>query len=770
MGNKTKLIICPTDAKIKYLKELNKNNELYNIKFMTKEDFIRKYYFDYSYEALFYLIKKYNLQIDVAKVYLDNLYVIDEDSEYNASKLKFLKKLKLELKENNYLEYSPSFHKWLSQVEIEVSNYYDLDLYIEKALGINKKIADVQFNKDIYAFKTMEEEVTWICCQIRGLMDKGISLNNIYLGNVSSDYYYTIEKIFSYYHIPINIPYKKSIYSTKIIQDYLNTFEIDVDDSKKISIYKKLFTCLEKLNGIDKDDPIYNLLLEDLLKHTYLDNKIKKNSINIIEIEKQSFNNEDYVFVVGFNQDILPRTVKDIGYISDSIKEEVEMYNTTEMNDKIKKSTIYILSNIDNLFLSYKETTPFASFYPSSLIHEYNLNIIKPEIDIYKYSNIYNKIKLTEMLDLYYLYGEENSNLSKLFNNYKIDYRTYSNQFTGINNDLYLKNLDYPLKLSYTGINSYNECSFKYYISKVLKLDEYTSTFAAFIGSMYHEILSLFDNGSFDLDNEFNKYLEKRDLSLKETVLLVRIKKDLVKLIDIIKKQKLIMGYDSSYCEKKIEITVREDIAVSFVGIIDKILFYEKIDDTYFSIIDYKSGNIDIHIEPMKYGLHMQLPIYLYLIYYSKVFSNPIFTGIYYQNILFSYPSWSLKLEKEEKDKYMLKGYSTDNIELLERFDSTCFNSELIKSMKYDDDKGFGTYSKVLDDEMVLELIKYTKKHIEEKTDDILKGRFSINPKVYNGENIACRFCQFKDLCYMREADLVYLEKQEDLSFLGGDE
>jgi ATP-dependent helicase/DNAse subunit B len=199
-------------------------------------------------------------------------------------------------------------------------------------------------------------------------------------------------------------------------------------------------------------------------------------------------------------------------------------------------------------------------------------------------------------------------------------------------------------------------------------------------------------------------------------------------------------------------------------------MYYKKVEDTYFSIIDYKTGTIDTHIEPMKYGLHMQLPVYLYLIHYSKIFTNPIFTGIYYQNILFNYPTWSPKLEKEVKDRYLLQGYSTDDTSILERFDSTFEESEYIKSMKYNAEKGFGHYSKVMDNDTLYELIKYTKKHIEDKTDEILSSDFKIDPKVYAGENISCKFCTYNDLCFMKEKDLVYLDKQEDLSFLGGEE
>ena len=163
----------------------------------------------------------------------------------------------------------------------------------------------------------------------------------------------------------------------------------------------------------------------------------------------------------------------------------------------------------------------------------------------------------------------------------------------------------------------------------------------------------------------------------------------------------------------------------------------------------------------------MQLPVYLYLIHYSKIFKSPIFSGIYYQNILFDYLPWSKKLDKEKCDLYLLKGYSTDDIDILSKFDKTYKDSRLIKGMSYNDK--FGRYSKVLDNNTLYNLVKFTKKHIDNKTDEILDRDFSINPKVYKEKNISCKYCKFKDLCYMNDKNIKYLEDVDDLSFLGGE-
>lgn len=764
-----KIIVCPNEEKNRLLKEFNSYSNLVSVKFMTKEEYLKKYFFDYDEEAIFYLMKHYGFHLDVAKVYLKNLYVIDEKKKYHHPKLVFLSCLKKELIENQLLSFSPSFSTYLKGKTIEVRNYYDLDSFEEKALSFSSSIPSCHLEESVYEFSTMEEEVNYVCIKIVELLKSGVDINKIFLVNVSSDYYFTINRLFSYYHIPINIDFKRSIYGTKVVQEYLKTGEF-VEDESYPELTQKLASVLLSLSMLDLEDSVAKKILVDRLKHTYFSPKIFKNAVSIRDLYHSSFEDDEYVFVLGFNQDSLPKMVKNIAYLDDSVIDEVDIYDTNYLNMRNKSVITYLLHNIKHLYLSYKKSNYFQNFYPSSLINDLGLTVIKDFSDTFQYSHFYNKLRLAEKLDLYYLYGENNSSLKILNSNYSIPYRTYDNQFKGILLDSYHKNLPYPLNISYTSLNSFNECGFKYYIRHVLKIEEYKDTFASYVGQLYHYIISCFYKEHFDFEKEYNYYLSKRELSLKEKLLLVRIKRDLLSFLDVLKKQQLLTGYDDILCEKKIEIPIKKDIAVVFTGYIDKIMSYRKMDDTYFSIIDYKTGFIDTHIEPMKYGLHMQLPIYLYLLHYSKVFTNPIFTGIYYQNILFPYPTWSTKLEKEEKEKYFLNGYSTDSIDILSRFDSTYEKSEYIRSMKYDPEKGFGPYTKIIDDNMLYQLVTYTKSLVENKIDDILKADFSIHPKIYAGKNVSCEFCSFRDLCFRMEKDFIYYRKQDDFSFLGGDD
>lgn len=759
------LLICPNEEKINILNSLEKDKGFYNIKFMTKEEFFNNYFFSYDEKTLFYLLNKYNYNLDVAKAYLKSLYPIDINKDYKSAKLVFLKNLKLELLNNNLLIKNKVFKEYIKSKKIIIRNYYDLDKYEEEALNFKVMPNENNLKCDVVECETIEEEVNDVCLKIIDLLNKGVNINKIFLYNISNDYLYITNKLFKYYNIPINLDMNYSIYSTKIINDFLNTKELDLSTNNNIT--RKLVSILNELSSLDSESKEYETILIDKLKETTITPKKLENAVNIKDIYKSSIKDDEYIFILGFNQDILPKMEKDISYITDSLKSEVNMYLTSEINHRNKLVLIGILSKIKNLNISFKKSSPFSTFYPSSLIKDLNLNIVKPKEDKLNKSNLYNELRLGESLDLFYKYKEIDRNLDLLLFNYNIPYKEYTNNFTGIDNKSYLNSIKYPLNISYSSMDDYSKCSFKYYIKNVLKLSNYEEKFPNFIGNLYHRILSLYEKTNFNFEYEFSKYLENKELSLKERMLLIKIKSELVSLIEKLKAQKLLTGYDNAYYEKKIEIPLNKKVPVIFKGFIDKIMFYEN----YFSVIDYKTGTVDTNIEPMKYGLNMQLPIYLYLIKHSNIFDNCHFTGLYYQNILFNYPTCINTDEylKITKDRLKLQGYSSEDTSRLARFDSTFEKSEVIKSMAYTEDKGFSKSAKVISDDIVENMTKYTKNYINKATDSILEANFEINPKYYNGKNISCEFCEFKDLCFMKDKDIKYLEKVDDLSFLGGD-
>lgn len=205
------------------------------------------------------------------------------------------------------------------------------------------------------------------------------------------------------------------------------------------------------------------------------------------------------------------------------------------------------------------------------------------------------------------------------------------------------------------------------------------------------------------------------------------------------------------------------------MGIIDK-LKYENIDNkTIVAIVDYKTGTPEVDLDNLIYGISMQLPIYLYLANNSSL-GNVEVAGFYLQKIVHNKLNYqeNKDYENELSKLYRLDGYSNSDINILDKLDSNYSDSSMIKGMKTSS-KGFYAYSKVLDSNQMNEINNIVDKKIDEAIDNVLDRNFDINPKRIDKDLKGCEYCKFKDICYMKEEDIINLKLQSYKDFLGGE-
>lgn len=783
---KKMLIITPNDIKMELLQKLQEKNEKYDLKFMDFEEFKKHIYFDYNMNTVGYLMDKYGYKIDICKMYLDNMYYL-EDKVYASPKLNNLQQLKKELVKENLLLFDPFFNYYVKQVSVVVYGYEKIDCFMKRTLSELENMTKVtiveedEIKKDItvYEFSTMEEEVTFVACSILKLVRAGTSMSNIKLVNVSEEYYDTIKRVFSYYYIPVSLD-TSSIYGTEYIQMFLKQYQdtknlIDsytymVENFQEEELREALLNICNQIIHLECSFNTKWEILVYLLKQTKIKPTKQKQEIEIISCFSSNFTDDEYVFLMGVNQNVFPKLYKDEDYIGDKVKDEVYLSTTKEKNKQEKIAIKKMINRISNIVLSYKLKSPFQEYYPSSLLEEINCVIIKDyhDNDIYTYSHLANEMKLVQDLDRFRKFHEKDDDLELLYNNYKdIAYLTYQNQFTGISKQDYLEFIDYKLLLSFTSMNQYQLCNFRYYLNYVLKLKPYDETFATYIGNLYHKLLSLSFLSDFNFDKEFEAYKKTRSLTVKEVFLLNKLKKSLLEVIKIIKKQKELTNFKNELYEKEIFVSIPSEIKVLFKGTIDKIMYLERMNDTYISLIDYKSGAAKPDINNMIYGIDMQLPVYLYLVKKSNLFPDIKFVGFYLQKVLHGeiLKKENVTLEKQKQDRMKLMGYSTDDENSLEQFDVTYQNSEMIHGMKMTS-KGFSSYSKVLTDKQIDDIIQLTEEQIKKAVRNIVDANFTINPKRIGKEDISCTYCPFADICYHSEEDVVILKEYKDLSFL----
>lgn len=778
------LIIIPSTIREKVYSYLSEKKDLYNIKMTTFNEVKERLFFSFKEEVYLYLKEKYNYNYDVISKYLDNLYFLPLVSD--NPKIEKLISLKEELIKENLLIYDDYYKYYLRNYKVLVWGFDVLsaseNLIVEEISKYTK--IDIILNSKgkyrpnkVYSFNYIDDEIIFVLDEISSLIEKGIHPLNIYLTNVNDEYLYPLKKYFSLYNIPLNIEDKSSLIEIPLTKFFLDNYENDVESTLNLikdnfdlennlnnKIYNKLINLLNKTSIYDKS------YLKRLFSKTYINNTKYKNGINIVELEENIFTDEDYVFVLSFNQGIIPKIYQDEDYLDDSLKKELNLDTSTLKNKNSKEKVISSLSRIKNLVITYKDNSLTESYYPSNLIKELSLEVIscKPSLKNKSYSKDSLYLKLGMNLDNLLKYGTISPELSLYYSNLPHDYQTYNNKYKQIDPLKLRKYLNSKLVLSYSSINTFYKCSYRYYLDNILKINLIDETFYTMIGNLYHYVLSKIYKEDFDFNREVNNFLSKQDLTIKEKYFTNKLIEELSLIVKTILKQEEDVSLKKRLLEYKVEIDESDyEYNIKFKGFVDKVIYDEINDQTLVSVIDYKTGNVSGNINNLIYGLDMQLPSYLYLLKYSNVFSSVRYMGFYLQRLLHSEIVYDNKKSylKQKEDSLRLLGYSNSDEEILELFDPYYQDSHFIKGMKKTEN-GFSRYSKVLNDNQINNLILLTKDNIKKASKEIVNANFKINPKRIDGINLGCEFCKYQDICFFKENDIVDLEKQDNLDYL----
>ena len=752
------IVITYPEIKKRILLERKK---LVNQKIMTMDEFISKVLFSYDEKTIYYLMNKYNVKYDVAITYLKNMIYVNDETTLST--------IKRDLINHNLLIYN-SFLKNLKDAKIIVYRY-QLNKFEKKILSnynyVEKhtKLKNKTYN--VFEFNSIEEEVNYVANKIIELINNGIDINKIKLMNIDDEYKEYILRIFKFYNIPIEIDYK--LYSNPSSIKFISDLKLVKDKDQAISliennyIKQQIINILNNYSFINIIDDKFIDIVESTMKHTNLIYIKYQNKVEIID----HINEGDYVFLLGFN-DAYPKYYKDEDYFSDKVKNQLNIDTSIEKNNILEQELISEF-NISNITFTYSTKTSSGEYQLSNISTNLDYKLEKIDYINYNHSNIYNKLLLSKFLDEKNKYNIIDKSLNKLYFNYKnIDYKTYDNTFTHIDKSSMYEYLDNKLTLSYSSIDNFYKCKFRFYLNNILKITPYEETFAIKIGKIFHSVLEKYNIENFNYDEVYDEELKKYDFDSKEKVFLDKLKKDLLFIINTINKQNNYSKLTEELHEKKVFINKDRNISITFMGIIDKIKYSK--DKTVLAIIDYKTGTPLTNISKTLYGLDMQLPIYLYLSHHINGFEHAKVAGIYLQKILnneFYYDSKKNYI-KQKEDNLKLEGYSISNTDILSKFDITYQDSEMIKSLKTSKN-GFYAYSKILSQEQLDNLYKVVDKNINNAIDEILSCNFKINPKKIEKED-TCKFCPYSDICYKKNEDFIELNIPNKLDFLSGGE
>ncbi len=765
-----KIYLTNDKNKLFLLNQLRSNND-YSSLVMSISEFKKKFYFDYDEETLFYVASNYSVTKEIAKTYLEALYFLNDKVILNE-KITFLINLKKELEEKKLLIVNPFFKEWLKNYELCFYHLIKNDLV--KSLILNtSKITKVTtedmtfYKKNISFFKVMDmkDEVSAICSKIVSLIKEGIPYQNIYLTNLNEEYksmFITYGQIFN---LTFSFSTTENVYSTKIVQyfrhhitenweEVLDFIKKNLMTSKEKEVYNSLVNFCNLYNFWERNSAFY-AYVEESLKNISIKSLIPHNCIRSFDFLESDALEDAYIFLVNASEGNFPKLVRNYEYLTDYDRLSLGMLSILDENKLIIKDTLLRLNNYSNIFISLSAAED-GKFYLSPILNECLLNeiMMKPS---YHNSCLFNKLLYASNMDLYYEYGIWSDSLNDLYSTYKnSNYKSFKHSFQKFE-------IKHSITtLSYSSLDIFNRCPFRFYLAYVLKLQNHEATFLQNIGTFYHHVLESFYHSDFDFEKLVLDGQKNFCHSKKEEFFFNKLTTNLAKVLNEIKKQETYSKLKNVLCEVKIEVLLNHDFI--FKGFIDKFYY----DNERIVVIDYKTGNFKIDFNLINYGIGMQLLIYAYLLSKSE-FKDYKLIGFYFQKVVPSLIIADLKKPKlalEEKE-YMLDGYSISNEEDLQKFDSSYEDSKVIKSLKKSS-KGFYSYAKIMNEEAIGKMKLFIEEKINEAVEEIYHNNFFIAPKNIGNKNVGCEFCPYTSICNFDGLDIVY-KKAVKPDFIGDD-
>lgn len=796
------IIVCPS-VKIESLVRYQMDKyPTKHIKYMSKEELEEGAYYKYDLSSIHWLHENYYDLMEPASD-LDKKLEYDQCCEIleNLIDVKKVRPAWAELfermEEEGVIYENPLFPELFKAKEIYVYGYLKKDVELPRTfnkLGIKfTYLSDIPVNikpHTIYTYSTMEEEVRALFCQIMKLVkEKGPDIiNKIYLYKYD-DTYENILKRYAYYHNLIIEDFEPPfLEASPLFKHFIRNLKREtagLDDNSRISnetIYQVFAEVAEETQRIktihneeEEEDWEKNIILdqydalgslrsvltilkdipalgkEDYLKLCFFAGtiiKMKKihydRSIKIVTKDSVVLDDE-YVFMLGFSAGIYPFKHRDNDLLTDGEKEKIQR-NTSQIENYIEVALLSnFLRSTANVHISHKERLGNEKFDISDLADKLKMPVEKGEIDHLRYSKKMAEIEVSKYKDLRRVYGIETRHVDT-FNDQQIRYNSFDHSFKGLLN---YRN-EAEMKVSYTAIDDYNVCPFKYYVKRVLKAGPIEDNFYLHFGDLFHHVLK----DSLDKEIDYADYqteIMENFVNEKERYLAAHLIKQADEVIK--KNAQLLRSSKFTRAIAESEYETRIDEITTLYGKIDKIVFNDKDKEMY--CVDYKTGKYEFKAEHIPYGLDLQLPLYGYLL--RQAYPEYCLVGLYIQTV---YIDKTKELKKKEIP-YHLNGLTLLDEDVIMRLDQKAYFekknycSEYFGKLNYQKDpiknKKLGnTREQFQFDELFSEAETQLKKSIE----NIRKGNFPIKPKKDKSKDLSCSNCLLNNICYHDSLDI----------------
>ncbi len=768
------IVIAPNSLR-KYFLFLKTKDPFLNFKFSTLQEVQNQCFGTTNEEALIKCLHQFKLSYRYTKSYLDYI----ERGIGRNEELKIVDEIRQFLFDNNLIFIDPTYKNLYINKKVFVCGYSEENNELKHVIE-HFSIKNIEYLKldeviekgnisEYFYFNSLDEEVHELFIKISKNFQNHLPITLICS---ESKYKFYLESYANKYNFSLKFESKKTMFDTitgkqilthldepsliDFMKNHANLFSNKTDYESILNIFTKY-----DIDNLNKDYAIVKAILSSY----ELNKDVIENEINVAS--SLSFDPSSTYYLLDASDNGLPKSYLDTDLITDEMKEKVNLETSNTKNIESKE--------LAHAFVHFKNLASISYHKYDSEGMSFESNFLKIEgigkgfsktLDL-DYSNsvslaYYSKYKY--LFDLFRQNSQEYWNYKANFGDLKIYDFTYK-----------MINCDVPINynLSYTSMNSFYSCPFKFYCENVLKLNQFTSTFASRIGNYAHKIMEDIKDPNFDFDTVAKKYEYMLEFTSRERFFLLRINMDLKAVSEAIRKR--VYDYDSSFIrtadEEKINVEFKNNVV--FTGKIDR---FEEFEDSHFIVYDYKTGEDKFEPRLNEFGLKLQLPTYAFLI--SSKYKDAKVFGLLYQHLrtdIVGVPDFDDERFLKSLD---MTGIYVNDVNIYKKLDPLYeVNKESIYFHPSISEGGTGeslTVRKkskeyILDDYSKMDaLVELTKEKIDEMIDLVLQKEFVIAPVKYKKNlKLSCEFCDFKDVCYVVKykaiKDLDALIKDKDV-------
>lgn len=767
------------------------SNQMQKITFKSFDEVKDDIYTTIDYQMLFHNMKE-DTNLEVLRIKLANSYFIQQDSNEP-----FLHELYL-YHQNNHLILDENHLSYYKSKKVYFVNYYGDDDLINQMLPFLKHYErcfttnSIDKELTIFHFENYDDEILEVVNHIAILLNKKVDPAKIVIHKVNKDYLNKLEEYLMIYKIDYIVEGEGSFFDVDIVKNFfhdlknyeamrlnkvLKDYLIDKKDNK---IFSKIGKVLEPLIMLDLTINSITLdLIKDVFIHTIYQEEVT-NAIKIENVLNHIYDDDTHIFIMNFSHGEIAHIYKDDTYLNDKIRKNLKLLTSFDKTQIEEKKILDCIHSYESIHLSYSTYCSSKIYMPSNLIKELAkkriVNICDASIHIYHIVNEdMAKMRFFKAYALYRLYQKKTFDYLYGYTYFCADLtKRYQSDFNATLDYLALPTLF--MELSYTKLNDYFSCPFRFYLKYILNIEEkMEDNNSTFVGRMYHFVLEkvvakryidrrtkeeVLENISvYICDFVKNQTYEIKD---KLKFYLNKFSEELKLIVEIIMDFMDHSSFEVLGLEQKLEKQLDDYTVV--VGLIDKILKYQE----YYLVIDYKTNPVHPNWYALDVGLDLQLPLYLYLIKAND--PNAKIAGSYLQSV---FRTSLLKYEDKPLSKVMLEqlkyvGYTLQDRDVILAIDTNALNGSGSLPKQIVSNKGFykNFLKKSFTQTQFDAIILYVEKLIFEANKKIRKGLFPILPLTDEKNESVCRYCRLKDLCYRNETMKKVYKKHDDFSYL----